>query len=198
MQVLAEKYKVTPSTLFFRFMMGFGIVPLTAAFSDYHMKQDLASSSVPLTSEDAAEIVALLSQENALLQSKSAENDRPSLPAGVSGKVSNLQQEEFLSAQQGNADSLIVIKFYAKWCRACKMMGPKVEKLAAEFPKVRFFEVDYDANKDFCKSKQIKTLPFFEIYRGANGKVDGFPCGPTKIKILQEKVVNSSKLYFQS
>jgi len=60
MQELAAKYCVTPQVLFFRYVMGLGIVPLTGTCSEEHMREDLAARSVPLAPQDAARIDGLL------------------------------------------------------------------------------------------------------------------------------------------
>ena len=46
--------------LFFRFVMGIGICPLTGTTSVEHMAADLRAREVPLTEEDARRIDAML------------------------------------------------------------------------------------------------------------------------------------------
>eukprot|EP00406_Dinophysis_acuminata_P001568 CAMPEP_0179212514 /NCGR_PEP_ID=MMETSP0797-20121207/1151_1 /TAXON_ID=47934 /ORGANISM="Dinophysis acuminata, Strain DAEP01" /LENGTH=165 /DNA_ID=CAMNT_0020918141 /DNA_START=32 /DNA_END=529 /DNA_ORIENTATION=- len=60
MRALANKYGVTPQVLFFRFVMGLGIIPLTGTSTDEHMVEDLAARKIPLTLEDAAAIERLM------------------------------------------------------------------------------------------------------------------------------------------
>lgn len=38
------------------------------------------------------------------------------------------------SAQQ--EDRLVVIKFFASWCRACKAMGPKYQRITEDWPEI--------------------------------------------------------------
>jgi len=90
------------------------------------------------------------------------------------------------SATQENR--VVVIKFYASWCRACKAMSPKYARVAADWPDIEFQEILFDNNKSLCKSLGIKILPYIEIIRGSEGKVEGFTCGPSKISRLQEKL----------
>ena len=59
-QELAATYAVPPEVLFFRFVMGLGICPLTGTTSAEHMAADLAAREVPLTEEDARAIDAML------------------------------------------------------------------------------------------------------------------------------------------
>lgn len=48
---------------------------------------------------------------------------------------------DYLSALQENERSLVVIKFFAPWCRSCKAMDVKYRRLAAQNKNVKFFEV---------------------------------------------------------
>ena len=89
-------------------------------------------------------------------------------------------------------DRYVVIKFYASWCRACKAMAPKYQRVTEEWQDngsgIEFYEILFDNNKKLCKQLGIKILPFMEIVAGSNGKVEGFTCGPSKISRLQDKL----------
>eukprot|EP00746_Dinoflagellata_sp_MGD_P007406 gnl/MRDRNA2_/MRDRNA2_114641_c0_seq1.p1 gnl/MRDRNA2_/MRDRNA2_114641_c0~~gnl/MRDRNA2_/MRDRNA2_114641_c0_seq1.p1 ORF type:complete len:574 (-),score=89.35 gnl/MRDRNA2_/MRDRNA2_114641_c0_seq1:8-1729(-) len=202
MRGLSKKYSsydATPYSLYFRYMMGLGIVPLTATFSQEHMKEDLAAWRIPLEVEDAAAIEHVLEQSDHVLQlpqpQEEAEEDEVCFlnSAGESGQVTNLTGlGEFRSAQRCTEERLVVYKFFAPWCRACKAMGIKFAKLATEYTDARFFQVDYEKNKDVCKSLGVKVLPYVEIYRGEN-RLEGFSCGPSKVPKLAQMLANFSK-----
>lgn len=90
-------------------------------------------------------------------------------------------------------ERVVVIKFYASWCRACKAMAPKFQRLADDFPQIEFHEILFDNNKKLCKRLNIKILPYMEIVAGSKGKIDGFTCGPSKISMLMGKLENVSE-----
>ena len=48
---------------------------------------------------------------------------------------------DYLGALQENENNLVVIKFFAPWCRSCKAMDVKYKRLAAQNKNVKFFEV---------------------------------------------------------
>ncbi|KAG8457278.1 hypothetical protein KFE25_011952 [Diacronema lutheri] len=89
----------------------------------------------------------------------------------------------------GSDEQLVVVKYYASWCRACKALGPKVEKIARNHPNVRFYELEFEANKALCKELGIKVLPWIEIFKGGRStKLESFSCGPSKAAQINEKV----------
>ena len=55
------------------------------------------------------------------------------------GAITN--EELFLEAMQNSVgDRIVAVKFYASWCRACKSIAPKFERLAKEFEgEARFY-----------------------------------------------------------
>eukprot|EP00747_Dinoflagellata_sp_TGD_P168818 gnl/TRDRNA2_/TRDRNA2_196116_c0_seq1.p1 gnl/TRDRNA2_/TRDRNA2_196116_c0~~gnl/TRDRNA2_/TRDRNA2_196116_c0_seq1.p1 ORF type:complete len:752 (+),score=138.93 gnl/TRDRNA2_/TRDRNA2_196116_c0_seq1:1-2256(+) len=59
MRSLAAKYDVAPRVLFFRFMMGLGVMPLVTPAIE-NMEGDAAAYGVPLSDEDKDEIIAQL------------------------------------------------------------------------------------------------------------------------------------------
>ena len=77
-------------------------------------------------------------------------------------------------------NKVVVIKFFASWCRACKAMAPKISRVAEDWPDIEFYEIMFDDNKKLCKSLGIKILLLVEIVAGTAGKVESFSCGPAR------------------
>jgi len=44
-------------------------------------------------------------------------------------------------------------------------------------------------NKDFVKSLGVLALPSVQFYAGAEGVIENFPCGPSKVPILKKKLI---------
>lgn len=100
------------------------------------------------------------------------------------------QHSAFLAA---NPDKLVVMKFYAPWCRACKGLAPKFLQVVNDekysgIP-ILWAELSVLHNKDFVKSLGVLALPSIHFYAGANGLIENFPCGPSKVPILKRKLV---------
>lgn len=52
---------------------------------------------------------------------------------------------------------------------------------ALENPDILFLKVNFDENKPMCKRLNVKVLPFFHFYRGADGLLEAFSCSLAKV-----------------
>lgn len=67
-----------------------------------------------------------------------------------------------------HAGRLLVVDYYAPWCRACRRLLRQIDGLARneKFREVMFATVDFEQNRELCKAKKLEKLPTLEIYRG--------------------------------
>jgi len=86
--------------------------------------------------------------------------------------------EQLSNIMRTYKDKIIIIKFFAQWCRACKAIDPKYKKVAKEFPNIKFCEIEFEANKELCRQLGISVLPSLQFYQGGETKVEDFSCGP--------------------
>lgn len=63
--------------------------------------------------------------------------------------------------------------FHLQFCRT-----------AQEHPEILFLKVNFDANKSMCKALNVKVLPYFHFYRGADGQLESFSCSLAKVSCL--------------
>lgn len=92
-----------------------------------------------------------------------------------------------------SGDAFVVVIFVAQWCRTCKTLLSKVQRLSLAHPEIRFVTVDFvkDENKTLCGALNVKLLPTFHFYRNANDGLDHmaqFTAGPFGIKRLIERL----------
>ena len=84
-----------------------------------------------------------------------------------------------------NSKGVVVVKFYAKWCRSCKGMARRFIKTADAFPASKFYEIEFDASRELCKHCDIKQLPWAQMF--ANGeKIDSFPVSVSNLPMLNK------------
>ena len=112
------------------------------------------------------------------------------------GAITN--EELFLEAMQNSVgDRIVAVKFYASWCRACKTIAPKFERLAKEFEgDAGFYEIEFGANKELCRRLAIKKLPCVQFFQGSEGCVDTVMCGPSKfpdVRVRLEELLGEHK-----
>lgn len=87
-----------------------------------------------------------------------------------------------------------VLDFNATWCGPCKMLRPKIDEMAAEFPGVCFVSVDADkCRKAVEAAGDVLSLPCVVVYvRGKEaGRVVGF--NPSGVRREIESAVEESR-----
>ena len=71
-----------------------------------------------------------------------------------------------------NSGKPVVVDFWAEWCGPCRMVGPIVEELAAEYEgKVIIGKMDVDENQAIPAQFGIRSIPTLILFKG--GQVGG-------------------------
>jgi thioredoxin 1 len=74
--------------------------------------------------------------------------------------------DEYKAKLAEYGDKLVVVDFFAEWCGPCRMMMPKVHKMAEDFgDEVAFIKVDVDENEDIAESEGVQAMPTFKLYK---------------------------------
>lgn len=66
-------------------------------------------------------------------------------------------------------DGLVVVDFKTEWCGPCKKFAPVYEKIASEYPGVKFLVVDAEKiNHKDCED--VTSVPTFKVFLDGNFK----------------------------
>jgi thiol-disulfide isomerase/thioredoxin len=83
--------------------------------------------------------------------------------------VENITNQDFNQYLESN--DKVVVKYYADWCGACKMVSPKYKRLSNDdrFGGISFVEVNAEQNEAARKAGGVDNLPFFAVFK--NGEL---------------------------
>ncbi len=74
------------------------------------------------------------------------------------------------------SDRPVLIDFYADWCGPCRMMGPVVEELAAEYDgKIKVGKVNVDEQPELAQKFGVMSIPYFAFIK--DGELRGEELG---------------------
>lgn len=67
-------------------------------------------------------------------------------------------------------NEFVLVDVWAKWCQPCKIIGPIVDDLSAEYQdKITVAKIDADENKDIVSQMEVRNIPTLILYK--NGEV---------------------------
>jgi len=93
-----------------------------------------------------------------------------------------------LIAQAASEGKLLIVDFHAQWCGPCKMIAPKIVKMAEELKdSCLFAKVDVDDAQEISEEYEIQAMPTFLCF--AAGLKVGTVTGANEQKI-REMIAN--------
>ena len=88
-----------------------------------------------------------------------------------------------------NADTPVLVDFWAEWCGPCKMIGPALEEISDELgARVTIAKLNIDENPDAPGKYGVRGIPTMILFKGgvpAATKVGAEPKGRIKSWIEQ-------------
>ena len=84
-----------------------------------------------------------------------------------------------------------LVDFYADWCGPCKMLGPVLEELEAEFaPEIKIAKLNIDENNVIASQLGIMSIPTMVLYKDGQPieKIVGYQPKEVLKEYLMEKV----------
>ena len=82
--------------------------------------------------------------------------------------------ENIVTVTDGNYESTVekseipvLVDFWAEWCGPCRMMGPTVDQIAADYDgKVKVGKLDVDSNQQTASRYGIRGIPTILLFKG--------------------------------
>ena len=75
--------------------------------------------------------------------------------------------DETFEAEIMKADLPAMVDFWAEWCGPCRMVGPVVEELAAQYKgKIKIAKMDVDKNRNTPARFGIRNIPTLIFVKG--------------------------------
>lgn len=126
---------------------------------------------------------------------KSLERRKPSVE-----HVETIQEYKTVVADE--KDHIVVVRFFAPWCRACRAAAPLFLKMAGEFsPDVKFVDLPLTKENAYLhEGLGVPSVPFAHIYHPDVGLVEEMKMNkkdlPAVQKVLGDYVVGSCEVPF--
>ncbi len=83
----------------------------------------------------------------------------------------------------------VVVDFWAEWCGPCRMIGPALEELAAQYAgRVKIVKVNVDENPDSPATLGVRGIPALFMFK--NGQVVSNKVGAAPKAALEQWIVS--------
>lgn len=92
-------------------------------------------------------------------------------PAAQSNRRSHILDVDSVTTFNNNvlqADSLVLVDFYATWCAPCRRLTPVLEELAADHGTGNLLvaKVNVDKHRDLAKKYAVRGVPYLVLMKG--------------------------------
>ena len=86
---------------------------------------------------------------------------------------------------------LVVVKYYADWCGACRLFAPKFKKIAddARFAGVQFLDVNAETSPEARKLAGVSNLPFFATFKNGQLVKGDFTAKPELVETMISEIL---------
>jgi thioredoxin 1 len=94
-------------------------------------------------------------------------------------------------AAQLAENNLVVVKYYADWCGACRLFSPKFKKMADDprFAGIQFLDVNAETSPEARKLAGVSNLPFFATFKNGHLVKGDFTAKPEAVEAMIAEIL---------
>ncbi len=86
----------------------------------------------------------------------------------MAGAITNVTDNNF-QAEVLEAETPVLVDFWAPWCGPCRMVAPVLEEIAGEREDLRIVKLNVDENQQTAAAYQVMSIPTLILFN--NGQV---------------------------
>jgi thioredoxin 1 len=83
----------------------------------------------------------------------------------MAGTLSEVTDNNF-TAEVIEADTPVLVDFWAPWCGPCRVVAPVLEEIASERPDLRIVKLNVDDNQQTAAQYQVLSIPTLILFKG--------------------------------
>jgi len=102
----------------------------------------------------------------------------------VADTIAHVTDTNF-DAEVIEAESPVLVDFWAPWCGPCRVVAPVLEEIAAEREDLRIVKLDIDENPQTAARFQVLSIPTMILFKGGQPVTTVIGAYPRK-KLEQE------------
>ena len=82
----------------------------------------------------------------------------------MAGSITNVTDTNF-QAEVLEADSPVLVDFWAPWCGPCRMVAPILEEINAERENLKVVKLNTDENPQVASTYQVLSIPTLILFK---------------------------------